>query len=207
MSIVTAGSLEVFFNDLVGESLKSKGVSASGGASAYLVGLLSEFSRPERAHDETLHRPLTFLLDEALKEPEAAPRFEKLRALGDGVLYVSGFFADHFESRGIGQRYVFAIGSRAYGEASSMLRVGSSSKSVEQAAERIDIFAELATRFDGFVTVIADVADAAFAHAPSGSKHLVKLYERWLKTGSERIAGALTEQGLVPTRSAKGVLH
>ena len=53
MSIVTAGSLEVFFNDLVGESLRTKKVEASNGTSAYLVGLLSEFSRPERAHDET----------------------------------------------------------------------------------------------------------------------------------------------------------
>ncbi len=206
MSIVAAGSLEVFFNDLVGESLKSKGIPASGGASAYLVGLLSEFSRPERAHDEALHRPLAFLLDEAVKEPEAATRFEKFRALGDGVLYASGFFGDHFESRGIDQRYVCGIGSRAYGSASSMLRSGSSSTSVEEAAARIDIFAELAARFDGFVLVIADVADAAFANAPAGSKQLVKLYERWLKTGSERIAEALTEQGLVPTRPAKGVV-
>ncbi len=207
MSIVTAGSLEVFFNDLVGESLRTKKVEASNGASAYLVGLLSEFSRPERGHDETLHRPLAFLLDEAIHEPEAATRFEKLRALGDGVLYVSGFFGDHFEARGIDQSYVSGIGARAYGGASSMLRTGSSTRSLEQQALTIDIFGELASHFEGFVTVIADVADAALAHAPTGSKHLVKLYERWLKTGSERIAGALTEQGLVPTRPVKGVLH
>ena len=207
MSIVTTGSLEVFFNDLVGESLRTKKVTASNGASAYLVGLLSEFSRPERAQDETLHRPLAFLLDEAVHEPNGATRFEKLRALGDGVLYVSGFFADHFEARGIDQSYVFNIGSRAYGGASSMLRSGSSSRSVEEQAAKIDIFGELASRFEGFAMVIADVADAAFAHAPTGSKHLVKLYERWLKTGSERIAGALNEQGLVPTRTTKGVLH
>ena len=88
-----------------------------------------------------------------------------------------------------------------------MLRTGSSTRSLEQQAATIDIFGELAAHFEGFVMVIADVADAALAHAPTGSKHLVKLYERWLKTGSERIAGALNEQGLVPTRTVKGVLH
>ena len=30
-----------------------------------------------------------------------AARFEKLRLLGDGVLYVSGFFSDHLTRRGL----------------------------------------------------------------------------------------------------------
>jgi hypothetical protein len=204
MSIVTTGSLEAFFLDLVGESLRAKGVEASGGASAYIVSLLTDFSRPERAHDEALHRPLAFLLDEAIHEPDAGLRFEKLRALGDGVLYTSGFFADHFQARGVDQQYVRGIGIRAYGTASSMLRP-SSSRSLDEAAARLDLFGELASRFEAFVTVIADVADATLAHGSSGAGHLLKLYERWQKTGSERLAGALGEHGLLPIRGTRGV--
>lgn len=204
MSIVATGSLETFFNDLVSESIKSKGVSASGGASAYLVALLSDFSRPDKGSEEALHRPLAFLLDEALTEPDLGLRFDKLRALGDGVLYTSGFFGGRFEKRGVDRRYVFGVGTRAYGTVSSMLRSGSST-SLEEAASALDIFGELADHFAAFVDVISDVADSTLAASSARSTELIKLYERWLKTGSDRIAGALTERGIVPMRTAKGI--
>jgi len=35
----------------------------------------------------------------------------------------------------------------------------------------------------------------------------VKAYERWLKTGSDRLASALTSRGLMPTRGGRGVLQ
>jgi hypothetical protein len=38
-------------------------------------------------------------------------------------------------------------------------------------------------------------------------KGLLKVYERWLKTGSERLASALTSHGVVPTRRTRGVLQ
>jgi hypothetical protein len=39
------------------------------------------------------------------------------------------------------------------------------------------------------------------------SRGLVKAYERWLKTGSDRLASALTSRGLMPTRGGRGVLQ
>jgi hypothetical protein len=51
------------------------------------------------------------------------------------------------------------------------------------------------------------VADVTTAHGASTSKQVLKLYERWLKTGSDRLAQALGAHGLMPARGTKGVLQ
>ena len=67
-----------------------------------------------------------------------------------------------------------------------------------------DLFGELAQKFGVFVDVVAEVADATIAMGTESSKGLLKVYERWLKTGSERLASALTSRGVMPTRGTQG---
>ena len=66
--------------------------------------------------------PLTLLFDEALHAPDPADRFQRLRILGDGILYGCGFFGDHFEARGVDAKYLRGLGREPYGAAGSMLR-------------------------------------------------------------------------------------
>ena len=202
MSIVTTGSITTYFHEVVEDAIKARHVEATNGATTYLVGLLSDYARPDQKAGEALARPLAFLLNEAMQTPSPAERFDKLRTLGDGVLYSCGFFGDHFEAKGVEQSYLVGIGSVAYGGASSMLRVPS-----EDAARRLDIYRELADKFTSFVGVFAEIADSTAAQAVAGSRDLLKVYERWLKTGSDRLALALTSHGLVPMRGAKGTLQ
>ncbi len=204
MSIVATGSVASFFDEVVEDALKARQVEASHGAARYLVGVLSDFTRPDGATREAFERPLTLVLQEALVMPNPAERFERLRHLGDAVLYASGFFADHFLARGVEPQYVFGIGARAYGTASSMLRAGSSGNLDEQ-AKSVDVFSELSDHFDQFASVIAEVSDIAFAKNAADARGLLKLYEKWLRTGSDRLAGELTAHGLIPTRPVKGL--
>lgn len=204
MSIVATVSITGFFNEIVGDAIRARGIEATTGATRYVVGLLTDYARPDERAEEAMDRPLAFLLDEALNTPQPAERFERLRSLGDGVLYSCGFFRDHFEARGVEQGYLIGIGRTAYGSASSMLHRGSETD-VNEAQN--DIFAELSDKFGGFVAVIAEVADATIAKGAAGSAGLLKLYERWLRTGSDRIAQTLSSQGLVPTRGPKGTLQ
>jgi hypothetical protein len=197
MSIVPAQSVSGFFVEVVEDAMKARRVEATEGATHYLVALLADYAHPDRTAGEALERPMTLLLDEALHAPDPAARFERLRVLGDGVLYGCGFFGDHFEARGIDLAYMHGLGTRAYGAASSMLR----------AQEGPDVFGELANRFGVFVDVVAEVADATIAMGTENPKGLLKVYERWLKTGSERLASALTSHGVVPTRRTRGVLQ
>jgi hypothetical protein len=198
-TIVAARSVSGFFCEVVEDAIKARRVEATDGATHYLVSLLADYAHPDHRTGEALDRPLTLLLDEAFHVADAAERFERLRSIGDGVLYGCGFFGDHFEARGVDPRYLHGIGTRAYGAASSMLRHGDD--------DVPDLFRELAEKFGAFVDVVADVADATIAMSTESSRGLLKAYERWLKTGSDRLATALTSRGVMPTRGPRGVLQ
>ena len=202
MSILATASVAEFFEEVVDDAMKSRGLKASEGATSYVVALLAELAKPGSPVERTLDRPLTLLLDEALHTSALADRFEKLRTLGDGVLYSSGFFADHFEARGVDTQYVISIGRTAYENAGSLLRSGSEKK--EEGG--IDIFAELAKDFTAFVSVLSEVANATVAKSVATSRGVLKLYERWLKTRNERLGEALASQGFVAPRGGGRVL-
>ena len=200
-NIVSAGSVSEFFGDMVEDAMKSRRVEASPAATHYVVGLLSDFAKPDARAEETLERPLTFLLDEALHTPDVGKRFDKLRSLGDGILYASGFFGDHSEARGVDHKYIIGLGATAYENAGALI--------VSPGARRetaLDVFGELAAKFAAFVAVLTDVADATVARGIQSSKNLVKLYERWLKTRSDRLADALSSHGFVTPRGAGGAV-
>jgi hypothetical protein len=203
MTIVAAHSVSHFFCEAVEDALRQQRVDATDGATRYLVALLSDFVHPDRRAGEAMERPLTLLFDEAVNTPDPADRFQRLRTIGDGVLYGCGFFADHFEARGVDAKYVRGLGTRAYGEAGAMLRRGPE----KQESAGPDLFAELADNFDAFVGVLTDVADATVATGMESPRGLLKVYERWLKTGSDRLASALTRRGVVPQRGTPGVLQ
>jgi hypothetical protein len=200
MTIVAAQSVSHFFLEVVEDAKRARGVDATDSATRYLVGLLADFVHPDRRAGEALERPLTILLNEALHAPDPADRFERLRTIGDGVLYGCGFFGDHFEARGVDSKYLHGLGTRAYGAASSMLRHGATNGAP-------DLFGELAQKFGAFVAVVAEVADATIAMGTENPSGLLRVYERWLKTGSERLACALTSRGVMPTRGSRGVLQ
>jgi hypothetical protein len=200
MAILPASSVQGFFHEVVEDAIKARRVEATEGATHYLVAVLADFAHPDRRAEEALEGPLTLLLDEALHVLDAAERFERLRLLGDGVLYGCGFFGEAFEARGVDTKYLHQLGTRAYGAAGSMLRSS-------QQEEGPDLFGELAEKFGVFVDVVAEVADATIAMGTESPKGLLKMYERWLRTGSERLASALTSRGMMPTRGAKGVIQ
>jgi hypothetical protein len=118
--------------------------------------------------------------------------------LGDGVLYVSGFFAPHLETRGVEVRYVTSLGARAYDGAGKMLR-GAASEGAP------DLFFELAANFERFADLLSAVADRLSLSATPSRSRVLNLYERWLKTGSEALGSELMEHGVLPVRGAGGL--
>lgn len=192
-----SANLETFFHDVVDDAIRKQQLEATQAAEYYLVSLLTDYARPDALSHETLERPLTLLLDEAMHAP-SSERFERLRALGDGVLYVSGFFAPHLETRGVEVRYVTSLGARAYDGAGRMLR-GANDNHVP------DLFFELAENFSRFSELLASVAERLSLSAAPTSKGVLKLYERWLKTGSEHLGSELVQRGVLPVRGAGGV--
>ncbi|HET9956595.1 MAG TPA: hypothetical protein VFQ61_18985 [Polyangiaceae bacterium] len=204
--LALAADLHGFFQEALVSALQERGVEVTEPTSHYLVALLADFAKPGELTQEALERPLAVLLQEALGLA-GRERFERLRSLGDSVLYTSGFFFDHLETRGVTLTYVSSLGARAYGGAASMLRYAAPEKPAHGEAPRApELFEELADNFAHFAQVLATVADGLYANA-SRSTHagMLKVYERWLRTGSNQLAQALTERGILPTRGSGGV--
>jgi hypothetical protein len=193
-----SANLETFFHDVVDDTIRKKQIEATQAAEYYLVSLLTDYARPDAHSRAAFERPLTLLLDEAMTAP-GNERFERLRVLGDGVLYVSGFFAPHLETRGVEVRYVTSLGARAYDGAGRMLR-GANDNNVP------DLFFELAENFGRFAELLSAVAEKLSLAAAPSSQGVLKLYERWLKTGSDQLGSELLNRGVLPVRG-QGGLH
>jgi hypothetical protein len=188
-----------FFRELVGQAIDHSGFEPSSAGASYVVSLLADSAKPNASPLNVMgENSFTLMLAEAL-ESHGPVRFEKLRLLGDGVLYVSGFFSEHLERRGLAPYYVRGLGATAYGSAASMLRsVGASSSGP-------DVFSELSHNFERFVQLINVVSEELSARAVRGDASLLDVYERWLKLQSDHLAELLIEQGVLPQRKTPGL--
>ena len=155
------------------------GVEETAQARDYLVGAaVRERVAPEASADEAL------LFKEALEE-EGAARARALRRLGDTSLFVSGMFSDSLSSSLVDVEYAIAMGSRAYDALGDVAaRHGRGERSV---------WDELAAKFSQLVEVLNEVSERTLATSNAG---LLRIYEKWIKTGSPRVATLLSQHGV-----------
>src|SRR6266436_1017838 len=188
--ILSSQSIRDFFRDLLSRAIENQRAQVQPFTELYIVNLLHEFLASEalyvEAEDGTLQqKPLAFLLKEALEEAGPA-RLRLLRRLGDTSLFISGFFPDSLARRSslVDVDYYIAMGGRAY-------------DAVARHALERSLWAELSDKFRLLVDILNEVSERTLASSEAG---LLRLYERWLKTGSDRLANALVRQGLVPPK-------
>jgi hypothetical protein len=184
------GDLNVFFREAVVSVCQRRTYVTTTAAESYIAGLLADC-----AHARTTciasDKPLTLMLADALSS-SGSERFDRLRRMGDSVLYMAGFFGEHLQHRGVEQSYVEELGARAYATAGRMLFI--------DRADQNGVFGELAERFHMFVSLVHDVAETLRVGAARSQRALVELYERWLNGGGDSLASALATYGLVPLR-------
>ena len=185
-----------YFEEVVDDAVRARRVDTSHATKQYLAGLLGDYARGVHSV-EPLERPLTFLLQDAL-EQTGAQRFERLRRIGDGVLYALGFFGARMTRRGADARYVMVVGSSAYGHAAAMLRLGGGGGAP-------DVLRELADGYGRFVEVMTEIAEGTLASSADADDRVLRMYERWRETGSERLASELVGLGLTPMRGTTAV--
>jgi len=113
----------------------------------------------------------------------------RLRDLGDRVLFVSGFFGESLHGGRVGPDYYQSVGRTAYRRLSAQL-----ASSVDDRSWR-ELFQELADEFGAFVELLAEVGGRARPDAPVD---LLRLYDRYLLTGSSSDRARLAREGVVP---------
>lgn len=176
-----------FFKEQVEGAMERQRLQTSAWTSYYVVNLLAGFVALDRPmavgfDDE----PLGMRLARALQADGATKR-EGLRSVGDAALFLVGFFSDSLNRRVTDVDYYISLGGSAYARLAGC----------EEDAFA-DVFGEIADKFVPLADVLADISDRARL---SRNTDLLRLYERWLRTGSARDWDLLAQKGLVPNES------
>ncbi|GAC1597263.1 MAG: hypothetical protein NVS4B10_06830 [Myxococcales bacterium] len=192
--ILSPEGIQEFFRSLLLAAIEHQNARVQAETEFYLVNLLAGFLQTEtlyvREESGSLERkPLAFLLKEALEE-EGAERLRRLRKLGDTSLFVSGFFSDSLSRSPVDVDYYIAMGERAYDAlGSAVARRGG-----KGAGAPPSVFEELAEKFGLLVDLLNEVSERTLVSTNGG---LVRLYDRFVKTGSLRLAGLLRREGVI----------
>jgi hypothetical protein len=186
--MVRGESAVEYFKELVEGALAHQHVAANELTSFYIVQLLTGFLERRLARDADDETPLAIRLARALECGGTRQRTD-LKDIGDLSLFTSGFFSESLNRKLVDIDYYVSIGGYAY---YALSRVETDSFS--------SVFAELGRKFLGFVDVLCEVSERT---ACTSNVDLLRLYERWLKTGSPRSGQLLVERGVVPNVSIR----
>jgi hypothetical protein len=176
-----------FFREQVEGAMQRQQVQTSEWTAFYVVNLLVGFVGPRHAMAPAdPEEPLGVRLARAIQAEGAAQR-EGLRSVGDSSLFLAGFFGDSLNRRLVDIDYYITLGEHAYGRLSR-----------HDADAFADVYGEMARKFVPLVDVLTDISERA---SLSSNQDLLRLYERWLRTGSRRDSALLAEQGVLPAPS------
>jgi len=179
----------LYFHELVLGALNKHKMKPLQETQLYLVNLLKQFISTENLYNRTQdgshqEQPLALLVKDALEEPSAEMQRLMFRKVGDVSLYTSGFFQDRIHKKAVDLDYYIEMGESAYKEVAAR----------EDKVMR-DIFEELSSHFPKFVGVLAHVSDQTTLKTET---NLLRIYELWERTKSERAAKILKDEGLLP---------
>jgi hypothetical protein len=176
-----------YFKEMVEASLARQHIQAADLTEYYLVNLLCRFVRLDAQLDRGEYdQPLALRLARALQSGGSEQR-ARLRSVGDFSLFMSGFFPDSLNLRAVDVDYYKSMGEYAY-----------ASLSHDDDDAFAEVFGELARKFVGFADVLADISERT---SLASTSDLLRLYEKWLRTGSLRDGQRLVERGLLPNHS------
>ena len=178
-----------YFKELVDRALTHQGLATQELTSFYVVQLLAGFLQKPDNYDEG---PLSVRLMRALESGGMRQR-ASLKQIGDLSLFIAGFFSESLNRKLVDVDYYASIGGRAY---HALSRVETDTFS--------PVFAELGSKFVDFVDVLSEVSERTSC---ATNVDLLRLYEKWVKTGSRRSGQLLLERGVVPNASIKPTLQ
>lgn len=188
-------SLREFFRTSVADAAAKQRLDLDDHTEHYVVNLLTLYSRSEAVFDRTENgtelRPLARILAESVDAPDQAERNFALQRVGDLSLFLAGFFGEGMSRRLVDVDYYVQMGGAAYSTLSYNVR-GSVRGSMLAA-----VFEELAAKFIALVDVLAEIRDES---REIQDIDILRMYEIWLRTGSERAARKLREAGIEPNR-------
>lgn len=195
--VMAVTDLRDFFRESIDDAIANQRVTVDAHTTHYVVNVLTLFSRSEEFYDDSGEvyglKPLAMMLLDATEANSVAERSAVLQRLGDVALFVSGFFADSLAHKLVDLDYYIKMGGTAYGSLSDEIRGTARGRALA------DVYEELARKFQIVVDVLNEVRDGV---QQGSDTDLLRTYEVWLKTGSNRAAALLRQNGIVPMAQA-----
>lgn len=173
------GSPVEFFREQVEGAMQRQQVHASDWTVYYIVNLLTSFVSPARLEQMNAEEPLGVRLARALAA-EGGPKRDDLRRIADHSLFLAGFFGDSLQRKLVDLDYYISLGGYAYSRLAG-----------DDDDAFADVFGELAEKFVPVVDVLSDISD----RSRSSNRDVLRVYERWLRTGSQRDRVLLAQKG------------
>ncbi|MBI3295476.1 MAG: hypothetical protein HYZ71_12190 [Deltaproteobacteria bacterium] len=182
-----AQSVRDYFSTELSSVLSKHKVAAENGTFDYLVELLTHYLATENFFETTKGGKFgnNYLVDLYVRYLQAGPEEKKtiLKRLGDICLLVSGYFAASLTRKMVDIEYYFGMGGTAYHTLAQM-----------QFNDLIKgLFSELSQKFQPFSNVLGELSERSGVQSNSD---LLRLYERWLATGSETLREKLSHHGI-----------
>jgi hypothetical protein len=184
--LVRSESATEYFRELVESAMQRQKVAARELTSFYVVNMLTGFIHLDRSAGAD-DQPLAVTFAKALQAAGIAQR-DGLRKVGDLSLFISGFFSDSLNRGLVDVDYYIQLGGSAYGSLARQTPGDTFG----------DVFDELSEKFSNFVDVLTEVSERT---SLTSNTDLLRLYEKWLRTGSRRSGDLLAARGIVPNGS------
>ena len=172
-----------YFRDLVETALQHQRLAVHELTSYYVVNLLAGFVQLDRSPVGGPQEALGVRLMTALQSAGFVQR-DGLRRVGDTSLFISGFFGESLSRSLVDVDYYIDLGERAYG---CLAR--------QEGEAFAEVFEELAEKFGALVDVLTEVSERG---GLTSNTDVLRLYEKWLRTGSRRSGELLAARGIVP---------
>lgn len=188
-----------FFQERIEEACKRLRFQALPQSRHYLGQLLEHFMVSTNlfpVDEETGKSQRSTLAELYLRAQNTTPsiRQDLLKQLGDSSLYISGFFGDSLSRKIVDIDYYIDMGGSAYGALSETVPD-------EDAAK---VFGEYSYRFAEFVDVLTYISQESLIQT---NEDLLKLYDRYMATGSRLAEEQLADKGLITADLQKVKAH
>lgn len=200
MKIDANPSVAEFFRSTVKAILSDKKVRVDETTEFYVVNLLTQAlqSSGENADPNYFEEPLAILFGKAFSSKNQIEQYSHLKQLGDQSLFISGFFGDSLKRKIIDIDYYIAMGAQAYDSLSDL------SKRQTEKDFFAKTFNELSQKFTSFVDLFAEISEKANI---TNDADVLRVYERWVHTKSQRLLEKLQKHGIHPTINGIEGIH
>ncbi len=172
----TSADPSAFFLEMVNYAIDQRKLKTHSAVNSYLAKLLEQYMVAENLNQQTLAE-----LYLTATNADGKQKIDLLKRLGDSALYISGFFGDSLQRKVVDVDYYVNMGGSAYATLSGYV------------PDQSFVFREISMKFVNFVDVLNYISDKT---AGDSNRNILRLYEKYIKTGSELARDQIIEKGL-----------